>query len=153
MKNRIALKAASAQRLLKFGIVGGGGTLLNIVLLQLFAGVMGIDYKIASIFAIECSIIHNFIWNYHWTWHDRKAVTTVGKVQNFFRFNLSAGITGFVINWGLLVFLSEVFHMHYQAANIIGIVCGALINFITGHYWVFPKNVTGRTYDGTQKKH
>ena len=153
MKKLIARNAASAQRLVKFGIVGGGGTVVNIVLLQLFVGVMGIDYKIASIFAIECSIIHNFLWNYHWTWRDRKAVTTVGRVRNFFRFNLSAGLTGFVINWGLLVFLSEVFHMHFQAANIIGIVCGALINFITGHYWVFPKKVSGHIHENNQKKH
>jgi putative flippase GtrA len=43
--------------------------------------------------------------------------------------------------------------MHFQIANIIGIICGALINFITGHYWVFPKKASGQTHDSTQKKH
>jgi dolichol-phosphate mannosyltransferase len=153
LKKFIVQKAASAQRFIKFGIVGGGGTLLNIGLLQLFVSYMGIDYKIGSIFAIEISIINNFLWNYHWTWRDRQAATKTGKLRNFLRFNISCAFTGFVVNWGLLVFLKEVFHMHFQVANIIGITCGALINFIVGHYWVFPKKVLGHADGDTKKTH
>jgi putative flippase GtrA len=74
-----------------------------------------------------------------------------------FKFHLSSGLTALVVNWGLLVLLNGVLRIDYHlsdlnllgrhvavsnmhCSNLIGIVCGAAVNFFLGHFWVFAKS-------------
>ncbi|HUI91719.1 MAG TPA: GtrA family protein [Chitinivibrionales bacterium] len=136
-------------RFVKFGIVGGSGVVVNAGLFFLFADYARIDYRIASICAIECAVINNFLWNYFWTWKDRKTGSKRSFLYMMFKFHLSSGLTAMVVNWGLLVLFTGVLHVHYSlplvrvsdkhVSNLIGIACGAVVNFVLGHYWVFSK--------------
>jgi putative flippase GtrA len=136
-------------RFIKFGIVGGSGVVVNAGLFFVFADYARIDYRIASILAIECAVINNFLWNYFWTWKDRRTDSKRSFVYMLLKFHLSSGLTAMVVNWGLLVLLTDVLHLHYPVtfmhasdkhiSNLIGIACGAIVNFVLGHYWVFSK--------------
>lgn len=141
-----------AMRFIKFGIVGALGVVINVGLLHVLTMYFRVDYKIGSIFAIECAIINNFLWNFFWTWKDRKTDTSNGLLVRFVRFHVSSGFTAFLVNWGLLVLLTETVHLHYQISNLIGITVGALINFVLGHFWVFPKITTSGEDDITEEK-
>lgn len=57
---------------LKFALVGISGIAVNQGLLALQVDYLNIDLKIASIVAIELSILNNFLWNNIWTWKERK---------------------------------------------------------------------------------
>jgi putative flippase GtrA len=148
---------SSFLRFVKFGIVGGSGVVVNVGLLHAFTAYAKIDYRIASIIAIECAVINNFLWNYFWTWKDRQAGSKRSFAYMLFKFHLSSGLTALVVNWGLLVILNgvikvdyhlssvQVMHLHFgisnlHVSNLIGIVCGAVVNFVLGHFWVFSKN-------------
>jgi dolichol-phosphate mannosyltransferase len=141
-----------AMRFIKFGIVGALGVVINVGLLHLLTVYCRFDYKIGSIFAIECAIINNFLWNFFWTWNDRKTGTSNGLVVRFVRFHVSSGFTALIVNWGLLVLLTETIHLHYQISNLIGITIGAFINFVLGHFWVFPKIKKSGEDDITEEK-
>jgi putative flippase GtrA len=148
---------SSFLRFVKFGIVGGSGVIVNVGLLHAFTTVATIDYRIASIIAIECAVINNFLWNYFWTWNDRQAGSRRSFAYMLFKFHLSSGLTALVVNWGLLVLLNGVLRVDYHlsdlnvlgrhvavsnmhCSNLIGIVCGAAVNFVLGHFWVFAKS-------------
>jgi len=147
-----SLPSFPAMRIIKFGVVGGLGVLINVGLLHVFTTYLHCDYKIGSILAIECALINNFLWNFFWTWNDRKSSSSNGIFFMFLRFHVSSGFTALIVNWGLLVLLTETVHMHYQMSNLIGITCGAFINFILGHFWVFPKIVKNDEENAFEEK-
>jgi len=143
-------KTRAFVRFVKFGIVGGSGVAVNVGLLHVFTASAKLDYRLASVFAIECAVINNFLWNYFWTWKDRQAGSKRSFVYMLFKFHVSSGLTAFVVNWGLLVLLTEVLHVNYHVTNVpnyhisnlIGIGLGAVANFFIGHFWVFSKQVS-----------
>ena len=61
-----SLPSFPAMRIIKFGVVGGLGVLINVGLLHVFTTYLHCDYKIGSILAIECALINNFLWNFFW---------------------------------------------------------------------------------------
>jgi dolichol-phosphate mannosyltransferase len=134
-------------RFVKFGIVGGSGVVVNVGLLHVFTAYAKMDYRVASIAAIECAVVNNFLWNYFWTWHDRKAGSKRSFAYMLLKFHLSSGFTALIVNWGLLVLLTEALHVDYHVAgvpnyhisNLIGIGCGTMVNFFLSHYLVFSK--------------
>lgn len=139
--------AAPLIRFVKFGLVGGSGVVVNVGLLHAFTAYAKMDYRIASIVAIECAVVNNFLWNYFWTWHDRRTGSKRSFAYMLFKFHLSSGFTALIVNWGLLVLLTEVLRVNYHIpgvpnyhiSNLIGIGFGAVVNFFIGHFWVFSK--------------
>lgn len=135
------IKKLPIVRLLKFGTVGGSGVIVNSGILYVLTELFSIDYRISSLAAIELAIINNFLWNYYWTFSERKATRKRGFLSMMLKFNLSSGFTAFVINWGTLFLLTEHFHVYYQISNLIGIGLGTMVNFCLSHFWAFtPAN-------------
>lgn len=134
-------------RFVKFGMVGGSGVVVNVGLLHAFTAFAKMDYRIASILAIECAVVNNFLWNYFWTWKDRKTGSKRSFLYMLVKFHVSSGFTALIVNWGLLVLLTELLHVNYHipgvpnyhVSNLIGIGFGAVVNFFIGHFWVFAK--------------
>lgn len=121
-------------KILKFSVVGGSGVVVNMGLLYTLTIYFNIDYKIASIFAIETSIITNFLLNNYWTWQaPRGKAFSVRIVQ----YHISVGIAAILANWVLLVFLTEVVGMYYMISNLCGIAVGTALNFIINDLWTF----------------
>jgi dolichol-phosphate mannosyltransferase len=136
-----------AKRAFKFGSVGVSGVIVNTSILYVFTEQFGLDYRISSLIAIELSIINNFIWNSLWTWSDKKATSNRNLSKRFVKFHLSSALTAFVINYGLLIILTELFHIPYQLSNLVGIAFGSLLNFFFSHFWVFRHKSTATPQD------
>lgn len=54
-------------QLLKFGLVGGSGYLVNLGVFALLSGNLGIHHTIAAIGAFCVAVSSNYFWNRHWT--------------------------------------------------------------------------------------
>jgi dolichol-phosphate mannosyltransferase len=121
-------------KILKFGIVGGSGVVVNMGLLYILTAYFNMDYKIASIFAIEMSIITNFLLNNYWTWQDQRHKNFWLKLMQY---NISVGIAAILANWLLLIFLTEVVGIYYMISNLIGIAVGTALNFVINDLWTF----------------
>jgi len=121
-------------RIIKFTVVGGIGVLVNMGILYLLTEQFNIKYFLSSIFAIELSIISNFLLNDFWTWSEREKKKFS---RRFIQYHITAGLTAFLANWLLLVFLTEVIGIYYMISNLIGIGVGMLSNFILNDLWTF----------------
>lgn len=120
--------------MLKFGIVGGSGVVVNMGVLYVLTHYFKINYKISSVFAIELSIITNFLLNNYWTWRAQQGKSFRRK---FVQYHISVGITAILANWLLLIFLTEVVGIYYLISNLIGIAVGMLLNFVLNDLWTF----------------
>jgi len=84
---KVRVKEIIASRIFKFAVVGGIGTLVQLVLLQLFRRL--IPFTLANLLAIEIAIISNFTFNNIWTFADRSL--SLSKIPGkFLQFNMAS---------------------------------------------------------------
>lgn len=123
-------------RVLKFGIVGASGVVVNQGMLMLLR-LTPLELEVRSPIAIEVAIISNFLLNYHWTWKDRKVNNKRGVFSRFLMFNASSGGTAFLFNYLPLLFMVNSLHWHEDLSNIIGIILASGFNFLFSHFVTF----------------
>ncbi|WP_025079343.1 GtrA family protein [Porphyromonas macacae] len=68
------------------------------------------------------------------------------KLFMFAKAQASAFIGG-VVDYGVMIFVTEVFHIHYTIGIAIGGVVGAIVNFTVNKVWTFSDKK--RKYDST----
>jgi putative flippase GtrA len=143
-------------RYIKFGLVGAGGTVVNMTVLYLaqeflFAAItVPLNRLYASLaLAITLATINNFTWNRLWTWADRlreaEAHRQPGKpaeagfplfAKQFGRYALASWF-GIALQYGLTLWLSH--SLHYMVANVIAIVIASVSNFLANDRWTFRR--------------
>ncbi len=124
------------KRLVKFGLVGGWGIVVNMLLLWFLTEAAGLYYLLSSMVAIEISLVNNYVLNDMWTWRDRGKA---GKKEYFKRmgqYHLTAAAAA-LVNISLLWVLTEVFGIYYLVSNALGILCGTALNFFVNDRWTF----------------
>jgi len=62
-----ARRPASWWQLVKFGIVGGSGYLINLAVFAVLVGSLGAHHSAAAIGAFCVAVTNNFLWNRYWT--------------------------------------------------------------------------------------
>ena len=118
-----------AQRFQKFVAVGAVGLAVNQGLLSLLVELGVLPVRLASPFAIAVSMLVTFALNELWTWHDRGSGRILTRMLLYGTINSG----GLLINWGLLVYLSDHMGVHYQLANLVGASIAAIWNFGLNH--------------------
>jgi putative flippase GtrA len=120
----------------KFNAVGGLGIVVQLVTLTLLKTGLRLNYLLATAFAVEVTILHNFFWHEHYTWADRDAAA---KCARFVKFNLSTGALS--IGGNVLAMKTFVggLGVNYFAANIMSIAACSTLNFLVADRLVFLK--------------
>jgi putative flippase GtrA len=124
-------------RWLKFSAVGWLGVSVQLGVLTVLAGQLGVHYLVATGLAVESAIVHNFFWHERWTWGDRGLLGTPGKLPRLLRFNVAAGSVSLL---GNLVFMSVFvggLGLHYLVGNVLSIASCAILNFVISDRLVF----------------
>ena len=67
---------------------------------------------------------------------ENKSNRHIKRVVVFVKAQLSALIGG-ITDYAIMVFITEVFHVHYTISIAIGGIIGAVINFSLNRYWTF----------------
>lgn len=127
------------SRFVKFGLVGVLGIGVNMLAYALYHEAAGIADFLARGLAIETAVLHNFGWNFFWTWRDRG-----NSLQVFFarmlRYHGSTAIASFVIplavGWFADRALGEIPYANY-ISHLAGIGSGMVINYLLSDLWVF----------------
>ena len=130
------------KRFIKFGIVGGSGTVVNLGV-QYLLTLAGMHYIFAGVIATEISIINNFLLNNFWTWKDNPAKTKRSFLGRLLKYNSSMIITGIVQNL-LMIFFTEIFNVNDLISKFIAIVIITFVNYIIHYFWTF-KDETDET--------
>ncbi len=122
------------NRFIKFAFVGLSGVFVNSGLLWLLVEFTHLPFYLCSLLAIETSIITNFLLNDNWTWKDRR---TSPWVQRLFRYNVTTAFSSIFINITVLLLLKEWVGVPYLLANLVGIGCGVIFNFLVNSVWTY----------------
>lgn len=128
------IKSKKLEELIKFGIVGGSGVLVNMGLLFILTRFLSVRLEIASAIAIEVSIVSNFLLNNLWTF--KKRDTHVPFWTRLLRYHLVTGLAG-VVNYLVLLLLVKTFGWHDMLSNLIGILIGTFINYSLNSLWTW----------------
>ncbi|TSA27030.1 GtrA family protein [bacterium] len=123
------------MRFIKFGIVGGSGTVVNLGV-QYLLTIAGLHYIFAGVIATEISIINNFLLNNFWTWRDNPARTKPSFAARLLKYNSSMIITGIAQNL-LMIFFTEVFMINDLISKFIAIVIITIVNYVIHYFWTF----------------
>ena len=131
-------------RFIKFGLVGGSGTVINIAVLylaqeHLLKGIADfharLNYSIAL--AITVATISNFYWNRRLTWRDRTRNTPQPALRLFVKYVMAAALS-IVIQSLLTKWLAG--YLHYIVANLIAIVLASVVNFVANDKLTFRRH-------------
>jgi dolichol-phosphate mannosyltransferase len=132
-------------RVLKFGLVGLSGVLVNLGFLWLFTERLRMGEALGSAIAIEISIAWNFLLNNAFTFRDRNQGAQVGLGARLVRYNV-VSLVGLGIQ--LVTFLAlnalvlrllhrtEIGRLRY-ATQCVGIVIAMTWNFASNFLWTW----------------
>ncbi|HSW57144.1 MAG TPA: glycosyltransferase family 2 protein [Dehalococcoidales bacterium] len=123
-------------RIGKFLIVGLSGVVVNQGLLWLLTHFGGLKYYFSALIAIEASIISNFIFNNYFTFADRSKGGKASFITRLLKFNLTCA-AGAVIQYGILLLLTEVAGINYLISNLIGILVAFVWNYLLSTLWTW----------------
>ena len=126
----------SIARWMKFNLVGGVGIAVQLLMLWLLTA-CGVGYLLATAFAVESAVLHNFVWHERFTWVDRRNGRFLQTAVWLLRFNLSTGTVSIVGNLLLMRLLVGQAHVRPILANMIAIAICSILNFIVSDRWVF----------------
>ena len=123
-------------RFIKFCLVGGSGTLLNMSLLWLLTEFAGLPYLISAVIGIETSIITNYILHSYITFADRRSTSVNTFFKRLLKYNL-ASLGGLAINIGMLWLLTEVAGLYYLLSHLCGIALSTLWRYFLSSRWAW----------------
>jgi dolichol-phosphate mannosyltransferase len=123
-------------RFLKFIAVGASGVIVNEGLLFLLKEFAGLALSVASPFAIEASIISNFLLNDAFTFRDRRMAGAGPFMKRLGKFNM-VSLAGATVNYGIFLLLTNIFGIHYLISNLVGIAVATMINYLVNNWWTW----------------
>jgi putative flippase GtrA len=123
---------------LRFNAVGIIGVCVQLALLALFRSGLGWSVRVSTIVAVECTVLHNFVWHERWTWAHRK-LDLRGLPLRLLRFNITNGLISIIGNVILMEALAVRLRLNYMLANILAIIACSLLNYFASDKLVFKR--------------
>lgn len=121
-------------QLLRFGIVGASGYVVNLAVFTLAVHSFAIGYRIASVLAFLISVLNNFWWNRHWTFDGRGGHAGFQAARFFV-----VSVVAFGFSYVVLISLVEGADLPKVAAQAIAIVAATPLNFLGQKLWSFGR--------------
>ncbi len=125
------------QRGFRFYLVGGFGIGVQLAALALFRSGLHLHYMLATALAVECAVVHNFVWHERFTWKDRPSGGIVPALRRLLKFNLTTGVISIGGNVLLMRLLVGELGVQYLLANVVTIASCSLANFLVSDRAVF----------------
>ena len=125
-------------QLVQFGLVGGVGFAVNLVVYALLVHVAGVYYLLASIVAWLVAVANNFLLNRHWTF-DAGAGRAHFQAIRFLVVSASAEAFSLLT----LTLLVEDGGLAKVAAQAVAVGASMPLNFIGNKLWTFRESRPG----------
>lgn len=123
---------ANWVQLLKFGVVGGSGYLVNLAVFAALSAGLGLHYAVAAVGAFCVAVTNNFLWNRHWTFGAGDGPAGFQAV----RF-LAVSLAALAINLAILEALIAGAEMGELPAQAIAVAIAMPFNFLGNRLWTF----------------
>jgi putative flippase GtrA len=137
-QNTFAVRLGAAARrrdswlqLLKFGVVGGSGYLINLGVFAFLSGNLGVYHVVAAVGAFCVAVTSNFLWNRYWTFGPGEGLAHMQAA----RF-LAVSVGCLVINLVVLELLVAS-GMSELGGQAIAVAVAMPFNFLGNKLWTF----------------
>ncbi len=125
-------KPANWLQLVRFGLVGGVGFVVNVAVYALFVHGVGVEYRIASVAAWFVAVVNNFVLNRHWTF-DARGGRARAQAIRFLLVSLVAEVVSLL----LLTLFVEAAHLAKVPAQALAVAASMPFNFLGNKLWTF----------------
>ncbi len=125
---------ANWLQLIRFGVVGASGYVVNVGLYTLLLHAAGVDYRLAAVLGFVAALINNFVWNRHWTF-DASEGHAGFQAARFLVVSLGA----FAVQFALLQLLVESADIAKVPAQALSIAAAMPLNFLGNKLWSFGR--------------
>jgi putative flippase GtrA len=119
-------------QLIKFGVVGGSGYVINLVVFAFLSGNLGVFHAVAAVGAFCVALGNNFFWNRHWTFGPGEGLAH----EQAIRFTV-VSVGSLVINLIVLEVLVSSASMGELGAQAIAVAVAMPFNFLGNKLWTF----------------
>jgi putative flippase GtrA len=119
-------------QLIRFGIVGGSGFVVNLLVYALSVHALGIEYHVAAAAAWIVAGANNFVWNRHWTFNARDGQVHIQAI----RF-LLVSLLALAFNELVLTLLVERAGASEVAGQVLALAASTPLNFLGNKLWSF----------------
>ena len=123
---------ANWVQLLKFGVVGGSGYLVNLAVFAVLSGNLGLHHAVAAVGAFCVAVTSNFLWNRHWTF-GAGAGPAGFQAARF----LAVSVASLAINLAVLETLVTGTSLGELPAQAIAVAVAMPFNFLGNRLWTF----------------
>lgn len=134
LRTRVAIglrTPANWTQLLRFGVVGASGYVVNLLVFWLTTHHLGSDHRTAAAAAFVVAVTNNFVWNRTWTFRARNGHAGFQAA----RF-LLVSLTAFAVALGVLELL-VISGAPELVAQAVAVVCATPLNFLGNRLWSF----------------
>ena len=121
-------------QLVRFGLVGGVGFVVNLVVYAICVHGAGVDYHVANVVAWLVAVLNNFVLNRHWTFD---AADGRARAQAI-RF-LLVSLVAEVLSLLLLTVFVEAAGIAKVPAQALAVGCSMPVNFLGNKLWSFRR--------------
>lgn len=125
-------RPANWLQLIRFGLVGATGFVINVGVYALCVHALAIDYRGAYVLAWLVAVTNNFLLNRHWTF-DAAAGSVRFQAIRFFVVSVAAAVFGFL----LLTVLVESAGVAKVPAEALAVAASTPLNFLGNKLWSF----------------
>ncbi|HEV3093465.1 MAG TPA: GtrA family protein [Solirubrobacteraceae bacterium] len=126
-------RPANWLQLIRFGLVGASGFIVNLAVYALFVHGVGAPYQLAAVLAWLVAVSSNFVLNRHWTF-DRPGGRVHHQALRFFLVSLGAFV---LVNLVLLTLLVEQAGLAKVPAQALAVAAATPFNFLGNKLWSF----------------
>jgi putative flippase GtrA len=125
-------RPANWLQLVRFGLVGGVGFVVNLLVYTLFVHGVGVEYRVASVVAWLVAVLNNFVLNRHWTFDARGGQARFQAIR-FLLVSLAAEVVALL----LLTLLVEAGGLAKIPAQALAVGAVTPLNFLGNKLWSF----------------
>jgi dolichol-phosphate mannosyltransferase len=127
-------KPSNWFQLVRFGLVGASGYIVNLVTFTLLVHGLDLDYRLAATGAFLVAVTNNFLWNRHWTFDARDGHAGFQAA----RF-LIVSVVAFLFNLAFLELLVSVLGLPEVPAQALAVAFATPLNFVGNKLWTFDR--------------
>lgn len=125
-------RPANWLQLVRFGLVGGVGFVVNLLVYTLFVHGAGVEYRVASVAAWLVAVLNNFVLNRHWTFDARGGQARFQAIRFLF-----VSLVAEVVALLLLTLLVEAGGLAKIPAQALAVGAVTPLNFLGNKLWSF----------------
>lgn len=125
-------RPANWLQLVRFGLVGGVGFVVNLAVYALCVHSVGLDYHVAAVVAWIVAVLNNFVLNRHWTFDARDGRAGFQAI----RF-VTVSLLAFGFSLLLLTVFVEAAGISKVPAQALAVAGATPLNFLGNKLWSF----------------